>query len=610
MTASRAQRVNEIVERALKEAESYEGRLRADLARLWREYLRPFRRALAAAVVLTLVLSIQPFAFAFCTRYLADDVLCAETGIDPADLEIHYRSLWLYIAALVIIWILSLVSDWVRTWLIQSSGQKMVYTLRKQLHEKLQALHIGYYERTSTGRIMSRVLGDVRVIHVWVTNRVVTLLTGVVKILIGLGVMFYLDGKLALLALVTLPLYAYSFHRIRPLVKRKSIALRRMQAQLYGRTAERIAGIQVIKAFGREQGETRAFVRRVSEMVRVHMRMVFDQQVLSLCSVVVASVSTAALTYLLMVRVREGSATLGSALAFLQSLAALFGPVNSLTTRLTQIQRVLVVVRRVFHLLDEKVEVVPGRIRLEGLVGKIRFDHVTFTYPGQADPALKDVCFSVEPGEKIALMGPSGAGKSTVFQLLMRFYDPAAGEVRVGGVSLADADPSSVRNHVCMVQQEPIIFSGTIADNILYGRVDATPGMVMKAAQQAELHAFVMELALKYETEVGEQGITLSGGQKQRLALATALLTEPEVLLLDDTTSALDARTEAKIRETLNRVLEGRTSLIITHRVRTARDADRIMVLDGGHIVQEGTHQELFCQEGFYRRVCEQQEAV
>jgi ATP-binding cassette subfamily B protein len=214
----------------------------------------------------------------------------------------------------------------------------------------------------------------------------------------------------------------------------------------------------------------------------------------------------------------------------------------------------------------------------------------------------------VEAGRKVALMGPSGSGKSTVFMLLLRFYDPDSGVIRVGGVNLTDADPVSVRRHVCMVQQEPVIFSGTLADNIQYGRLDAAADRIVAAAQQAELHDFILTLPGKYETEVGERGVTLSGGQKQRLSLATALLTDPEVLLLDDTTSALDAKTEARIRATLRRVLEGRTSLIITQRVATAAECDYIIVLEHGRISQQGSHAELYLQKGFYRRICEQQE--
>ena len=207
-------------------------------------------------------------------------------------------------------------------------------------------------------------------------------------------------------------------------------------------------------------------------------------------------------------------------------------------------------------------------------------------------------------------MGPSGAGKSTVFQLLLRFYDPNDGSVQVGDTDLRDADPRSVRQHVRLVQQEPAIFSGTIAENIAYGKEEAEPREIMRAARQAELHDFIVSLPAKYETEVGQNGISLSGGQKQRLSLATALLTDPEVLLLDDTTSALDAETERRIRATLDRALEGRTSLIITQRVATARHCDRILVFENGAVTQDGTHEQLYAIEGFYRRIAVQQESL
>ncbi len=280
---------------------------------------------------------------------------------------------------------------------------------------------------------------------------------------------------------------------------------------------------------------------------------------------------------------------------------------NQITTQVTQIQALFVVARRVLMILETKVEVEPGKIALEGMRGEIRLDKVTFTYPEQNEPALRDVNITIPPGERVALMGPSGAGKTTVFLLLLRFYDPQEGRISVGGVDIIEASQASLRRHVRLVQQEPTIFTGTMAENIMYGKLDATPVEVRRAAAQAELDEFIRELPDGYETIVGERGVTLSGGQKQRLALATALLTDPEVLLLDDTTSALDAKTEARIRMTLNKVLAGRTSLIITQRVATAMECDRIIVLEDGAITQQGRHADLAKQDGFYRRICEQQ---
>jgi ABC-type multidrug transport system fused ATPase/permease subunit len=307
---------------------------------------------------------------------------------------------------------------------------------------------------------------------------------------------------------------------------------------------------------------------------------------------------------------RSGLLSIGEVVFFMSVMPRLFMQINALANMFVQIQAVFVVIKRVFNLLDEDVDVTPGKIELDGIAGRVHFENVTFVYPGQSTPALDNVSFYIGDGEKIALMGPSGAGKTTVFNLILRFYDPRDGAVYIDGINLVNADPASVRRHAVLVQQEPVIFSGTIAENIVYGRLQSRPTEIMNAARQAELHEFIMTLPVKYETEVGQNGVSLSGGQKQRLALATALLTKPEVLLLDDTTSALDAETEARIRRTLDHVLEGRTSIIITQRIATARSCDRVIVMDQGRIVQQGTHTELKDQEGFYRRIFLQQESL
>lgn len=608
---NRTDRVKEIVEHVLAESQEYPAGTRQDMARLWRDYLHPFRMRIVFSVILTIVLAAQPFAFALVTRFLVDHVLKLKSGVSPTfspeQLSHQFRLVWIFIGMNAGIWAVYLISLWSHAWLTLATGQKLVYGLRKKLHEKLQALHIGFYERTATGRIMSRVLDDVEVIQGSITSQFITMAAYSAALAIGFAVMFYLNWKLALLVVFTLPFYGYAFHRVRPVIRRHNIVLRRLNSQLYGRVSERILGIQVVQAFGREIMELKSFARIVAERVRVYMRLVFYSQRLALVSVIISSVTTGIIIYIAMCQVKTGRMTLGSAMAFLAAVGPVFTPVNGLTNLAVQMQTLLVVLRRTFALLDEKEGVLPGKIKLAGMVGKIRFDHVTFTYPGQEKPALNDVNFEALPGERIAVMGPSGSGKSTIFHLLLRFYDPSKGKVYVGGVNLVDADPVSVRWHVCMVQQEPVVFSGTIAANIMYGRLDATPREVMNAAKNAEMHDFIMSLPLKYETEVGEQGVTLSGGQRQRLALATALVTDPEVLLLDDTSSALDAVTEARIRETLNKVLEGRTSLTITQRVITARNADRIIVLEDGRITQMGSHDDLKRQDGFYKRICIQQ---
>jgi len=604
------ERVQKIVSRVLDEQGEMRDVSRGALARLWREHLRRHRWKLFFCVVLTVLWSAPPFAFPLTLRYLTDHILLI--GNDVPESEMQWRATMVMLYGLVNagVWVVWLFSHYVRSSVIVRIGRQLVFELRKRLHAKLQALHVGFYERTPAGIILSRVLDDVNVILEWVTVNGVDLFSSVARLLLGAVVLFVLDPHLAPLALVALPAYAITFRALRPRIARAHRVMRRLNSNMYALSGERIAGIRVVKAFDAEKPEVTRFTHLVNDSTRVGMRSIFYGQALALLAGTISAVATGAILHVTSRRVMAGAMSPGNMLAFYMSLAHMFEPVNRLTTLATELQGLFIVIGRVFAVLDTEERVRPGRVHLTGIEGRIEFDDVTFTYPEQKEPSLRNVSFHSHPGERLALFGPSGSGKSTVFQLLMRFYDPQEGVVRVGGVDLSCADPGSVRRHVCMVQQEPVVFSGTIADAVVYGRLDASPRQIMDAAKQAELHRFIMSLPLKYETEIGENGVTLSGGQKQRLALATALMTKPEILLLDDTTSALDAATEARIRATLNEALKGRTSIVITQRVATARGCDRIIVLERGRITQEGTHEELAAADGFYRRICIQQDQV
>jgi ABC-type multidrug transport system fused ATPase/permease subunit len=594
-------RINDLT--ASREPEGDHGR--ADMGRLWNNYLQPRAGLIVLASFFTLVTSAGPFGFPVMWRFLIDHALCVGSGgISPDALSHHARLVGIFFIINMCIWTFQLSGGWFAQRILAGIGRQLVYRLRQQLHSKLQALHIGFFDRTPVGIIMSRVLDDVSVIHQWVTRGGQRLIDSLLKIPIGLGLLLYLRGDLALMVMLLLPLYAFTFARLRPMVRRCHEAMRRLNARKYARSTERISAVAVVKAFGQETAETRKFARMSHDTVRVALLFVFYQQCLAVLVALITACATGMAVYIGGVYLRSGVMTLGDVIAFLGVTRALFMPVRMLTNLATAVQRVLVVLRRVFRLLDEPVALKSGSIDLKGMKGSIEFDHVTFSHPGHKEPVLKDVSFMVCPGQRVAVMGPSGTGKSTVFDLLLRFYDPDGGEVRVGGVTLTEADTSSLRDHVHLVQQEPVIFSGSIFENISYGELEADSEAISRAARQAELHDFVDSLPLGYDTAVGENGITLSGGQKQRLALATALLTDPEILLLDDTTSALDPTTEKRIRETLNRVLPGRTSLIITQRIATAQPCDRIIVLEDGRVTQEGTHDELIKQDGFYRRIC------
>jgi ABC-type multidrug transport system fused ATPase/permease subunit len=605
---SHTQRVHEVIEELLGKREPVPGEVGRDLRRLWQRQLRPHRAWLTVAVILTAVWSAMPYGFSFTWRFAVDDVMKVGKEIEPDEVPNLVRLVWFFFWMNMGIWTIRLSFQWLRYKLVASIGQGLVYRLRKDLHRKLQSLHVGFFEKTPVGVIMSRILDDVDVIGTWVRYGAPAGLASLAQVFIGAGVLLYFSWQLGLVVLVSLPIYAWAFAKLRPAVVRAHRALRALNARMYARGTERIGGVRVVKAFAREHAEAQSFSRLVHDSIRVAMRLVWYSQGLSLIAGVITALMTGGILYFGATLVRYEQMSLGQLVGFIGGMNTVLWAVNQLTVLATDVQAALVVLRRVFRVLEEEEEVVPGHISLDGMVGRIEFDRVTFAYPGSDHLALDNVSFRVEPGQRIALMGPSGAGKSTVFQLLLRFYDPDDGELRVGGVDLAEADPWSARRHVRMVQQEPTVFSGTVAENISYGKLDATPQEVMEAARRAELHEFVNSLPLRYQAQVGEGGTTLSGGQKQRLALATALLTDPEVLLLDDTTSALDAATEAKIRETLRHVLQGRTSLIITQRVATARDCDKIIVLEAGRIVQEGTHEELLDVPGFYQDIRREQE--
>jgi ABC-type multidrug transport system fused ATPase/permease subunit len=609
-TADTRRRIQRLMDDLLGNDDRYGGSAAQDLRRLWRDYLPAYRLQLVTASIAAIAIGAVQMLIPLTARFLADDVLCVQTGFDATELARQDRLLMLYVAMVFGIWAVYVGGYWFQSRQVLGVSRDFALQLRRQLFEQLQVLHVGYYSKTPSGKIVARVMDDVNVIRQTIASHLVTLVTSLARLATGMVVVIWLNPRLSLLLLLALPFYWWVFMRLRPQIRRSSIALRRLNSQLYARAGERIGAIQVITAFAQEKRELRETARVVFDYVRLGNLLVFMNHLLTFSAATITAVCTAGALWLCALEVRAGTMTIGDMIAFYGATALVFAPVANLTSLAAQFQAVMVVLRRVLAVIDEPVDVVSGSAHLSGTDGRIRFEDVTFTYPDQDTPTLREFELAIDPGERVAIMGPSGGGKSTLFQLLLRFYDPDTGHVKVGDLDLVDADIGSVRRHVCMVQQEPVIFAGTIAENVIYGRPDATPAMVMQACQRAELHDFIMSMPVKYETVVGESGVTLSGGQRQRLALATALLTDPEVLLLDDTTSALDAGTESRIRTTLNHVLHGRTSLIITQRVATARDCERIVVLQDGKVSQTGTHDELAAQPGFYRDICEQQNMV
>lgn len=517
---------------------------------------------------------------------------------------------WIFILYLVVRSLFATI-NWFYNYNISFVGQRIVFRIRLDLHQKIQKLQMTFFDRQQTGKIMSRILDDVGLLQSEVTTTFVETTRHVARILIGVVVLLSIDVKLAIFALLALPLYVFTYKVFQRAIATTFSRYREAYADTYGILEERVKGMRVVLSFAREKREFRQFFKRLGGIFRLGLKSNMLNVGLGATCSLVSGVASAIIFYLGALQVRSGVMTVGDLIYFNMSMGSLFQPLVALTNVNAVIQQMVVVISRVFEVLDEdvRIEDKSDALSLKKVHGRVRFQDVSFRYNEAADYVIKELDFTVDPGTSVAVVGPSGAGKSTLVSLLMRLYEPTEGKIFLDDYNIQDIRISSLRNHISMVPQEPVLFSGTIVDNIRYGREGTTAEQVMDAAKSAELHEFIMSMPEKYEARVEERGSNLSGGQKQRLAFAMALVTNPSILILDDTTSALDAKTEAKIQVTLDRIMAGRTTFVITHRISTAMRADRILVLDNGRMVGWGKHDELVDSCEVYRRLYEQQQS-
>ena len=602
-------KLEEILER-YRDKEPRIGAERRHLLRLWREFVFPMRWRLLLGIVLTLVVTLQPYVWTFIGRFVVDYVLMVGKTIPPAEMAVHFR--WVLILFFINsgIHISAVFASWHYSYQITLVGQRVVFELRKALHERLQTLPLTFFDHTQTGRLLTVVLDDVATIQASISGIGVTFCSSVASIVVGAIIIASLNGMLGLLVLVAIPCYVINYRHFRPRIRDANIAARRATTALYMRVEERITAIRTLKVFGRERAEVRSFAEAVNNLARLTMYIVRLGNRQNIIATTIGSLAGGAMLYLAMRECQAGRMSLGQVMQFTASAGFLFTPAVTLNDLFgMEIPRVRVILRRIFDLMEAEPEPpdLPEAVALADAHGNIDFSHVTFTYPGDETPTLRDVSFSIPAGKQVAIMGPSGAGKSTLLYLLMRFYDPQEGTVTLDGRELPLIKLLSLRDRITLVMQEPVIFTGSVGENIRYGRLDAGDDEVRRAARDADLHEFIMTLPDGYETLVGERGMSLSGGQRQRLALAASLLSHPSVLLLDDTTSALDPATEARVRVTLNRLMRNRTCFVVTHRISTALACDQVLVLEDGHLTQNGAPAELLAQDGLFKRVSEQQ---
>ncbi len=561
-------------------------------------YLKPYGWRVIAAVLLMALITVSAVPMPLLFQYVIDDVFPQRKW--------HALNwvFWGVIGLYALRGVVSFTLNYLITWL----GQRVVFDLRFQSYRHLNRLSLSYYDQRQTGKIMARLTGDIDVIQYMITGGFVTLITDIVTLVAVTGVIFWKEWRLALLTLALVPLYVVVYKLYLKYIRELSVQLREKWDAMLGTLQEKIAGISVVKAFVREDYETDRFMQTVKENFALGMKQVRLNQQLGLCAGVVRAVGTAAVWYYGSVLVLGRQLQAGELLAFTFYMGYLYDPAVRVVDFNITLQWAGAAIDRVFETLDTRpdIEDSPNARPLPSMRGEIEFRNVSFGYrPEQL--VLKNVNLHIRPGEVVALVGPSGAGKSTLVNLIARFYDVTDGQVLIDGVDVRDIKLDSIRRNVGMVMQESLLFSVTIRENIAYGRHDATEEEIVRAAKQADLHDFILTLPDAYDTKIGEDGIKLSVGQKQRLSIARAILTDPKILILDDATSALDSQTEANVQEALEHVMQGRTSIIIAHRLSTVVNADKIVVLDKGEVVDVGTHDELVSKPGVYRTLYEEQ---
>ena len=556
-------------------------------------YLRPHKRMIAAAIVLVSIGSGANVAGPVLLKLGIDE------GIAKGDLDTLSTIGAIYLLTLFVMW----AGTYLQVRISATIGQASLLRLRNDLFAKLNRLSLSYFTRHPLGAVMSRVTNDVDVISEFVTMGVVSLVTDVFILLIIVIMMFVLDFKLALVTLIMLPVMWAASRFFSAKARNAFRDVRSTVGDVYANLQESIDGVRVTQSFGRERTNASRFEATNQANVAASVR---AGAIVSGFIPVIDTISAIATALVIVVGgslVVGGDTSTGVLVAFIALVARFFQPIQQLTRFYNQLQSTMAAGEKIFELMDEPEEISdsPAAVDMPRIDGRVEFDNVTFAYDGT--DVLRDVSFIAEPGQRVALVGPTGAGKTTTINLLARFYDAGAGEVRIDGHPIRSVTQHSLRSQLGIVPQDSFLFSASIYENIVFGRPEASEQEVVEAAKAVGAHEFIQELPNGYQTDVRERGARLSVGQRQLICFARALLADPRILILDEATSSVDARTERTIQDGLERLMRGRTSFVIAHRLATVRGADLILVFQDGEIVERGAHEELLARRELYYKL-------
>ena len=515
------------------------------------------------------------------------------------------------VAATAVLFLLSWAAGLANAYASISLGQRMVYDLASDLFAKLQALSLRFHTSKAVGDTIRRVTADCACVSIIVKDALAPVVTAAVTVVAMVVVLWRMNPALTLLSVAVVPLMAYAFHRYAQPMLDRSYEQQEIEGRMYDVVEQTFTAIPVVQAFTREPVNDARFRSATGDSITAAVSLLNVQMQFKILIGLATALGTAAILWVGGRQALAGEMTIGTILLFLSYLSALYTPIETVMYTGATLQGAAGGARRVREVLGTEREVTdkPGAVALPRVRGEVRFENVTFGYEKE-HAVLRDISLEARPGEMIALVGATGAGKTTLLSLLPRFFDPWSGRVRLDGLDLRDLRLRSLRQNIGLVLQEPFLFPLSMAENIAYGRPNATAAQIEAAARAARAHDFIARLPEGYRTVVGERGATLSGGERQRLSIARALLLEAPLLILDEPTSALDAETEAALLDALEKLKGSRTIFVIAHRLSTVQRADRIVVLKEGTIIEEGTHAELLAHGGVYAGFYKTQFAV